>query len=99
MERKAYRKHSRQFKLEAVRQAATSGKPKAQIARALGIRVNQLRDWRLEFEKEEREGVPKARPEPSIIHDLEQLRRDNAKLKVENEILKKAAIYFARESE
>jgi len=30
--------------------------------------------------------------------DLEQLRRENAKLKMEIEILKKAAIYFAREA-
>jgi transposase-like protein len=33
-----------------------------------------------------------------VGQDLEQLRRENAKLKVENEILKKVAIYFAGES-
>jgi len=34
----------------------------------------------------------------SAAEDLEQLRRENAKLKMEIEILKKAAIYFAREA-
>lgn len=96
MERKAYKRYSREFKLEAVRLAAIGERPKAQIARELGIRVNQLRKWRLEFEQEERTGAPK--PGPIVDGGLGQLRRENAKLKEENEILKKAAIYFARGS-
>jgi transposase len=96
MERKEYTRYSREFKLEAVRLAALGERPKAQIARELGIRVNQLRKWRLEFEQEECTGAPKQVP----VRDgsLGRLRRENAKLKEENEILKKAAIYFARES-
>ena len=66
MERKPYTRYSREFKLEAVRQEALGEKPKAQIARALGIRVGHLRDWRLQFEEEARTGVthppPPARP-------------------------------------
>ena len=54
MERKPRKKCSREFKLEAVRLAAVDERPKAQIARQLGIRVNLLRNWRLEFEREER---------------------------------------------
>ena len=96
MEYAPRRKLTREFKLEAVRQAALSEKPKAQMARALGIRVGHLREWRLQFEKEAGTGV--AKPDRSAAEDLEQLRRENAKLKVENEILKKAAIYFAGES-
>jgi transposase len=96
VERKTYRRYSREFKLEAVRLAAIGERPKAQIARELGIRVNQLRKWRLEFEQEERTGAPK--PGPIADGDLGGLRRENAKLKEENEILKKAAIYFARGS-
>jgi transposase len=96
MERKEYSRYTREFKLEAVRLASIGDRPKAQIARELGIRVNQLRNWRLEFEQEERTGVPKRTP--VIDDDLGRLRRENAKLKEENELLKKAAIYFARES-
>lgn len=43
MERKEYTRYSREFKLEAVRLAEIGERPKAQIARELGIRVNQLR--------------------------------------------------------
>jgi transposase len=96
MERKQYTRYSREFKLEAVRLAAQGERPKAQIARELGIRVNQLRKWRLEFEEEERTGAPKQVPVGD--DDPGRLRRENAKLREENEILKKAAIYFARES-
>lgn len=96
MERKAYTRYSREFKLEAVRLAAMGERPKAQIARELGIRVNQLRKWRLEFEQEERTGALER--VPVADDDLGRLRRENAKLKEENEILKKAAIYFARGS-
>ena len=58
MERKDYKRYSREFKLEAVRLAAVGDRPKAQIARALGIRVNQLRKWRLDFEEEACSGTP-----------------------------------------
>ena len=86
MEYAPRRKWTREFKLEAVRQAAQSEKPKAQLARELGVRVGQLRTWRLEFEKEAVTGI--AKPDRSAAEDVEQLRRENAKLKMEIEILK-----------
>lgn len=58
MEYTPRRKLTREFKLEAVRQTALSEKPKAQVARELGVRVGQLRTWRLEFEKEAVTGLP-----------------------------------------
>src|SRR5439155_16569432 len=79
MEYKPRRKLSREFKLEAVRQAALSEKPKARLARELGVRVGQLRTRRLEFEKEAVTGI--AKPDRSAAEDLEQLSRENAKLK------------------
>src|SRR5881398_1773808 len=63
------RKLTREFKLEAVRQTALSEKPKAQLARELGVRVGQLRTWRLEFEKEAVTGI--AKPDRSAAEDLE----------------------------
>jgi transposase len=96
MERKDYKRYSREFKLEAVRLASLGEKPKAQIARDLGIRVNQLRKWRLDFELEERIGAPK--PAVTAEDDMRGLRRENARLREEIELLKKAAIYFARGS-
>lgn len=96
MARKEYTRYSREFKLEAVRLAETGDRPKAQIACELGIRVNQFRKWKLEFEKEEH--APIAKPAVAAEVDIDRLRRENARLREENELLKKVAIYFARES-
>lgn len=97
MERKERRHHTREFKLEAVRLAGLGDKTKAKVARELGIRVSQLRQWRLDFEEEERHGT--TRPElVTAEHDVEKLRKENARLREEIQILKKAAIYFAKAS-
>ena len=97
MERKERRHHTREFKLEAVRLAAVGDKTKAKVARELGIRVNQLRQWRLDFEEEGGNDVAKQEL-ASAEQDLGALRREIARLREENEILKKAAIYFAKVS-
>jgi transposase len=97
MERKVRRHHTREFKLEAVRLAGLGDKTKAQVARELGIRVNQLRQWRLDFEEEERNGTIW----PELVtaeNDVEKLRKENARLREEIQVLKKAAIYFAKAS-
>jgi transposase len=97
MERKERRHHTREFKLEAVRLAGVGDKTKAKVARELGIRVNQLRQWRLDFELEDRNGVPRQEL-ATAEQDIGKLRQENARLREEVEILKKAAIYFAKVS-
>ena len=59
--------------------------------------MNQLRKWRQEFEREN--ARPNATSPPVATEDLEQLRLEIARLRIENEVLKKAAIYFARIAE
>jgi transposase len=60
------------------------------VARELGVRVNQLRQWRLDLEEEERNGFPE-QGLATAEQDLGTLRRENARLREENEILKKCA--------
>ena len=90
-------KYTLEFKLEAVRLAGLGDKTKAKVARELGIGVNQLRQWRLDFEEEQRNGVPKQEL-ATAEQDVGKLRREIASLREENDILKKAAIYFAKAS-
>ena len=97
MQRRERRHHTREFKLEAVRLASLGDKTKAKVARELGIRVNQLRQWRLEFEEEQHNGVPREELATGE-QDVGKLRREIASLREENDILKKAAIYFAKTS-
>ena len=89
MEYTPRRKLTREFKLEAVRQTALSEKPKAQVARELGVRVGQLRTWRLEFEKEAVTGI--AKPDRSAAEDVEQLRRETQSSRWRSRFRKSAA--------
>jgi transposase len=91
---------SREFKLEAIRLLEEGKKPAADIARELGIRRNQLYKWK---EQRDKQGVA-VFPGPgrrairgSDSGEIARLRSEVAKVKEENEILKKAAAFFARE--
>ncbi len=97
MKRKPYQRYSREFKVEAIRLAEAGNKTATQVARELGIRVNQIGKWKQQLEREELTGGPARRGRP-VDDDVARLQRENARLKEENDILKKAAIYFARES-
>jgi transposase len=96
MRRKPYKPYTREFKLEAIRLAEAGGKSSSQVARELGLRPNQIWKWKQQLQREAASGGPAKRGRRPD-DELAQLRRENARLMEENEILKKAAIYFARE--
>jgi len=87
------RKFSKQFKRDAVSLIETSGKNLSQVARELGVRSGLLSAWRGAVEAERKTGL-----ESDELEELKRLRRDNDRLKMEVEILKKATAFFARES-
>jgi transposase len=91
------RTFSREFKLEAVRLVEERGVSATQAARDLDVHLNVLRTWvkKLGPELHGGKGVP---PTVSERAEIQQLRRENAKLKMERDILKKAAAWFAKES-
>ena len=86
-----------EFKREAIGLLKTSGKPAAVVARELGIARNRLYKWSNEAERKGEQAFRgTGRPQASR-DEVAVLQRENARLKEENEILKKAAAYFARE--
>jgi transposase len=86
-----------EFKREAVRLMQVGDKPAAVVARELGIPRNRLYKWAQDAEKKGGQAFGgSGRPKVSS-DELAMLKRENARLKEENEILKKAAAYFARE--
>ena len=96
MQKKGRIGHSVEFKREAVRLAATGQKPLAQIARELGIHLETLRNWRRQSRKA---GVAEdGGALPTLEEENRQLRRENARLLEEREILKKATAFFARDA-
>jgi len=91
-----YRKYSKEFKLQAARLVTEQGYSYKQAAKRLGTTGWSIRNWVQKFRQagelpSQNETQPKA-------DELGRLRKENARLKMENDILKKAAAYFAKES-
>jgi len=92
------RTFSREFKLEAVRLVNERGVAVTQAARDLGLHENVLRKWVRELVADPQQAFPgqgQMKPEQA---EIERLKKEVAKLKMERDILKKAAAYFAKES-
>jgi transposase len=90
------RRFTGEFKTEAVRLLEESGRPLQAVAEELGVHPNQLRMWRNEhLAAGSAEALARQKVEAA---ELARMRRENKRLEQENEILKRAAAYFAREA-
>ena len=89
------RPHPPEFRQRAVELARLREKPVAQIAADLGISDGCLRSWMAQADVDDGR-------RPGLTTDeraeLVKLRREKRVLELENEILKRAAAYFAREN-
>ena len=88
----------RKFKAEAVRLSNQPGSAVVQAARDLGIRSNLLYRWRSEFTDTPGEAFRGHGKRRACDEDLERLRRENERLRMERDILKKATAFFASHS-
>jgi len=89
--------YTAEFKHEAVRLVTVHGYGVAKAARNLGINATMLGRWKREQEAREDRAFPgkgRLSPEQEALHCL---REENTRLRMEREILKKAAAFFANE--
>ncbi len=102
MKKSQREKYSAEFKAEAVRVVQSGSKPVAQLARELGIPRQQLYNWTRQAERRKGEALSDVFPgngnRTAEQAELERLRRENAQLKEDTEILKKATAFFAKHS-
>ena len=89
--------HPVEFRERAVQLARTGDKPVRELARDLGISESCLRNWLAQADTDDA-GDSSGRLTSAEKKELAELRRRNRQLEVENEILKRAAAYFAREN-
>ena len=96
--RKPYKTYTKEFKLEALKLMETSDRPASEIAMQLGIRRNQLYKWKEQMAKKgDVASSKRGRPKKEDQSELSRLRQELKRVKEDNEILKKAAVFFAKE--
>ncbi len=89
------RRFSREFKADAVALVLDGERPIAGVARDLGIGANNLGNW-VRQARIDRGDKPGLTTEERV--ELTRLRRENAKLRMERELLKRATAFWVQES-
>lgn len=95
--KKTRKKYTQEFKEEAVKLITDHGYQISEAARNLGVNENMLGRWKRKIEGGG-EDVPGLQGVASLQAELSRLRKENKRLKMEREILKKAAVFFAKET-
>ena len=88
------RTHSDEFRRNAVSMVEDQGYTTAQAARELGVNQNLLRTWRKKYGKASLESSSLSE---SDQEELDRLRKEVSRLRMERDILKKATAFFANE--
>jgi transposase len=94
--KRARRSFTDEFKAGAVRLVLDEGKTLAQVARDLDLTASCLRAWVEQARADRSKGKTGLTTEER--EELRRLRKENRELRMEREILKKAAAFFAKES-
>ncbi|WP_041276965.1 transposase [Oleidesulfovibrio alaskensis] len=89
-------KYSKEFKVSAVKLVTELGYSCREAGEQLGCSSWSVRDWVRQLRASG--DIPPENVTAASAQDMKALREENARLRLENEILKKAAAYFAKES-
>lgn len=89
-------RYDKSFKLQAARMAVEHGYSYEEVGVRLGVSGWSVRRWVTTFR--ESGELPAKETTAPVADDLKALREENRQLRLENEILKKATAYFARDS-
>jgi transposase len=99
-QRRARRQFSDEFRADVVRLCQSEGESISEVVKRLDLTESAVRGWVAKAEQGEaldgREGPALTTSEKE---ELQRLRRENKQLKMERDILKKAATFFAKESQ
>lgn len=102
MAQKKTQAYTEEFRKEAVKRSEKEGNTARSVAEELGITAQQIYNWKRQFHRltgrqfHSVDGVDYSKDESA---EVRKLKRENKKLNDENEFLKKAAAYFAKNQE
>lgn len=91
------KRFTREFKVETVKLAVDGDSSVAQIATDLGIHPNTLYKWIRQYSDKPDDAFPGTGHLNSEAETIRQLKRENERLKMERDILKKAMAIFSKD--
>ena len=94
MAQRTRRSFTEDFKREAVRLTRTSGRTISQVAEDIGIGLSTLTRWKRKYQ----EADLLSGPQDDVEKELARLRKENKLLREERDLLKNAAVFFAKET-
>jgi transposase len=92
--RKSY---SREFKIEAVKLVTEAGNSQTQVASDLGVHPNTLCKWVQQYSERPQDAFPGKGHQLTEAEALRKLQRENERLRMERDILKKAVAIFSKD--
>jgi transposase len=101
-QKKQKQSYTEEFRREAVRRADQKGNTNASVAEELGISAQQIYNWRRQFNRltdKQFSSINGVQFKTTDSSEMKRLKQELADLKEENEFLKKAAAYFAKNQE
>ena len=96
--RRTRQRYTKEFKDDAIRLVFEHGYSCNEVGRRLGINPCNVTRWVREYEHDEQPSNEGGVSRKEIEGELQRLRKENKRLQMEREILKKAAAFFAKES-
>jgi transposase len=96
--KKSRRRFTREFKDDAVRLVIEQGYSCAEVGRRLGVSDHNVNRWVRQYRENNESSSPEGLTREQMESEIKRLRKENKRLEMEREILKKAAAFFAKES-
>jgi transposase len=91
-------KYTKEFKSDAVKLVIEQGYSTNEVGRRLGINQTNVSRWVREYRQENEPSVNGDATRSELENEVKRLHKENQRLRMEREILKKAAAFFANES-
>lgn len=97
MEQGSRKHYSKEYKINAVRMVLDEGRGVREVSRDLGVSATALYHWKQSYLENKEDSFPGKGNLIAQSEYVKRLERENIRLKSERDILKKAAIFFAKE--
>jgi len=97
-EKKKRPKYTKEFKADAVKLVTEQGYSSLEVGRRLGINSSNISRWVRQYRQDQEDVAEGGVTRKKLEEKIRRLEKENRRLEMEREILKKAAAFFAKES-